>query len=75
MPLLAFSLRIPLPGLSYHVCHHAQLLGGIMDEEVFMSQGQHRPNDERTGGNTAKMGEERKVAWCTCICTTPHVIL
>lgn len=34
-----YSLQLPLPGLSYHVCHHAQLLGGIMDEEVFMGQG------------------------------------
>lgn len=40
--LEAFSLRFPLPGLSYHVGHHAQLFGCSMDEEVFMSQGQHR---------------------------------
>lgn len=35
--LEAFSLRFPLPGLSYHVGHHAQLFGCSMDEEVFMS--------------------------------------
>lgn len=43
MPPLAFSLRFPLPGLSYHVGHHVQFLGYSMDEEVFISQGQHRP--------------------------------
>ena len=40
--LPAFSLRFPLPGLSYHVGHHVQFLGYSMDEEVFISQGQHR---------------------------------
>lgn len=34
---LAFSLRFPLPGLSYHVGHHVQFLGYSMNEEVFMS--------------------------------------
>lgn len=28
---------------AYHVGHHVQFLGYSMDEEVFISQGQHRP--------------------------------
>lgn len=41
-PLLAASTFLS-QGLSYLACHHAQLLFGIMDEEVFMSQRQQRP--------------------------------
>lgn len=33
-------LRFPLPGLSYHVCHHAQLVGCCQAE--LLSQNYHQ---------------------------------
>ena len=41
---------------AYHVCHHAQLLFGIMNEEVSSD-----PNEECTVGEHGQEGE-RKVA-------------